>query len=90
MEHSDNPTPQKSEYLKQQIEFEKDNLRFYQSFILPLLTGLIVAFISRDRIGVLTAYIFIIAGLVAFVLLFLYRLILLRRIKRYITELSKL
>lgn len=76
-----------SEKIKKQIEIETEELRFYQSFFLPIGTGIIATFLTRNTLGSFTTYSLISVGILFLLLLFLLRNKTVKRIKSLIEKL---
>jgi hypothetical protein len=75
-----------SEKIKKQIELETEELKFYQSFFLPIGTGVIATFLAVKTLGVFIASILIVIGILFLLLLFLYRNKIVKRIKLLIEK----
>ena len=76
-----------SEKIQKRIDLEMEELRFYQSFFLPIGTGIIATFLTRNTLGAFISYTLIIVGVVFLLLLFLYRSKIIKRIKLLIEKL---
>ena len=77
----------KTEKIMKQIEIEMETLKFYQSFFLPVGSGIVASFITRGTLGTLIASSLIALGLVFLFSLYLRRNKAIKRIKLLIEKL---
>lgn len=66
------------------IELQMETLKFSQHFILPLSSGVIAIFFTREQLGDKLAFVFITAGIIFLFLLLLHRKMKVREIRQLI------